>query len=120
MILADIEPTPGGYWQFCLIVAFISSVAVNVVTIVVLLANRKERREVSFAFEPASKAEFDEHKRRTEMAFAEIRQELRRDRDDILTAGTSRAQAILRITSDKSAKSFPKASKTSLTKSSPS
>lgn len=60
MILADLPaPTPASTWQFFLVVAAVSGVLVNIVTIFFLLGNRKERREVSFTVEPASKEEFE-------------------------------------------------------------
>jgi hypothetical protein len=55
------NPTPSAFWEFILIIAFLAGVVVNIVTIFVLLSNRKEKREVNFAFEPASKTEFEKH-----------------------------------------------------------
>ena len=52
-----------GFWQWLLALGFLISVATNVVTIVSFSSNKKLRREVNFAFEPASKREFDEHTR---------------------------------------------------------
>ena len=56
------SPTPAGFWEFWLTLAFLAGVAVNVVTLIVLLSGRKERREISWAFEPASKEDFEAHK----------------------------------------------------------
>ncbi|MDB6108342.1 MAG: hypothetical protein JWR69_92 [Pedosphaera sp.] len=62
MILADLPaPNANAFWQGFLIIVALLGVLVNAVTIWVLLSNRKEHREVSFAFEPASKVEFKEH-----------------------------------------------------------
>ena len=63
MILADIQPNPTAATtgEIVLYVAFFIGLLVNIVTIYALLSNRKERREVSWAFEPASKQEFVAH-----------------------------------------------------------
>jgi hypothetical protein len=59
LILAEITvpPSPSAFWQLCLVVGL----GANLVTILTLLANRKQRREISHAFEPASKADFADH-----------------------------------------------------------
>ena len=43
------------------IILVITSIAANVATVVVSLSSRKQKREVSFGFVPASKEEFEKH-----------------------------------------------------------
>ena len=76
MMLAQTAPDPHSFSQFWIIIAFIAAVGANLVTIVVLVSNRKQKREVSFGFEPASKTEFEKHadwnRREHENLFAKI------------------------------------------------
>ena len=60
-MFAEATPEPNGFLQFWIIVGFLASVIGSVVSVVVMLANRKQKREVSFSFEPASKVEFERH-----------------------------------------------------------
>jgi hypothetical protein len=59
-------------WGFVLV---LTTIAANVVLIIT--TRRTQKREVSFGFEPASKEEFDEHKKHTsrihDILFDEIR-----------------------------------------------
>lgn len=43
------------------IICSVGSLAVSVVIMIVVLANKSQKREVSFSFEPASKVEFEKH-----------------------------------------------------------
>ncbi|MDB6109777.1 MAG: hypothetical protein JWR69_1527 [Pedosphaera sp.] len=61
IILADATPDPIHFYQFWLIIGLIASIGANIVIIIAFLINRKEKREVSLAFEPASEAEFQKH-----------------------------------------------------------
>lgn len=47
--------------QLVLIVSLFATIASAIATVVNVVSNRKQRREVNFAFEPASKVEFDKH-----------------------------------------------------------
>lgn len=59
MILADATPGANTVW---IVVAALSSVLANIATIIYATASfRKNRTEVSFGFEPASKELFDDH-----------------------------------------------------------
>jgi len=62
MILADAAPT-GAQWNgFWIVAAFLAFFLANVATVVTAVAmNRKQKREVTFGFIPASKDEFDKH-----------------------------------------------------------
>lgn len=44
------------------IILTLTTIAGNVATVIALLVNRKQKREVSFGFVPASKEEFDDHR----------------------------------------------------------
>jgi len=59
MIIAAAEPEAGAFLQFWVIIAFLAGIAANIVT--VLMVARRQKREVSFTFEPASKVEFERH-----------------------------------------------------------
>lgn len=52
--------------QFWLILSLTFSTLVSAATFIVMLANRKQKREVNFAVELASKAEFDRHVEKNE------------------------------------------------------
>lgn len=64
-MFAETQPTPEAMSQFWMIVVMIVSFASNVVlivtSIVMVSSNKKQRREVTFGFEPASKADFEAH-----------------------------------------------------------
>ena len=75
----------------------------NAVVAVTTIAsvNRTAKREVRFAFEPASKEEFDRHVidhaqsvKALNQELASLRQDMRRDRDQILLAGENRVSKI--------------------------
>jgi uncharacterized membrane protein len=63
MLAETTAPDPKAFLQFWLILGLIFSVLANIVTPVVILSGigRKQKREVNFAVEPASKVEFDQH-----------------------------------------------------------
>src|SRR5687767_7356399 len=52
-------PDPKMFTELWVIAAFLLGVAVNVVALV--MVGRKQKREVSFSFEPASKEDFEAH-----------------------------------------------------------
>lgn len=62
MIFADATPPdPNAFLQFWLIIGFLASIFSNIVVAVVVLIGRKQKREVSFTFDAASKEEFVKH-----------------------------------------------------------
>ena len=73
--------------------------AVAIVTI--LSVNRSQKREVTFAFEPASKEEFQRHVaeqaeslKTLNAEITALRQEMRKDRDQLLLAGETRVSKL--------------------------
>ena len=64
-MLADIEPSSAAISQFWIVAGFFLSIAASgtaiVVSIIMVASNKKQRREVTFGFEPASKDEFEKH-----------------------------------------------------------
>lgn len=73
-------PNPEHLLQFWLILSLTFSTLVSVGTFVVLISNRKQRREISFTETPASKKEFDNHVAETRVNFTAVRAELAADR----------------------------------------
>jgi hypothetical protein len=59
MMLLDATPQAGPFLELWVAVAFLAGVAANLVTL--FRVNQKQKREVSFSFEPASKMEFERH-----------------------------------------------------------
>jgi len=57
MMLLDATPQAGPFLELWVAVAFLAGVAANLVTL--FRVNQKQKREVSFSFEPASKVEFE-------------------------------------------------------------
>ena len=73
-------PEPNSFLQFWIIVGFIAMVIGQVITIVVMVSNRKQKREVSFTEEAASKKEFDNFTATTNANFVAVRNEMAADR----------------------------------------
>lgn len=94
MILAQAAPNPSAFSEFWIIVAFLAAIAANLVTVIVLLANRKQKREVSFTEEPASKREFDAHCKVTHDNFEQVRAEMKEDRQENQVHASARSQTI--------------------------
>lgn len=62
MMLAETTtPDPKAFFQFWLIIGFLASIFSNLVVAAVVLMGRKQKREVSFTFDAASKEEFLKH-----------------------------------------------------------
>ena len=57
--MADATPQAGPFLELWVAIAFLAGVAANLVTLIKV--NQKQKREVSFSFEPASKMEFERH-----------------------------------------------------------
>jgi hypothetical protein len=74
MIIAEISNSDAITWGFVLLV---TSIASNIATIISIRA--KQRREVNFAFTPASQEEFDEHVADTREHFAGLAQSREED-----------------------------------------
>lgn len=87
-------PEPQAFLQFWIIVAFIAMVVGQIISIVVSLANRKQQREVTFSFEPASKKEFDECALRCRSETLALRAELARDRESNQVHGSERSKTL--------------------------
>lgn len=58
-MIAAATPDAGAFLNFWVVLAFLFGIAANVVTVIAVA--RKQKREVSFSFEPASKQDFDRH-----------------------------------------------------------
>lgn len=63
---AEAAPNANNFMGLWLSLNLIGSVVVSVVSIATFFSNRKQKREVSFSFEPASKDEFMAHVERNE------------------------------------------------------
>ena len=66
MMFAEVQTTPDDFWKFWCIISSLTAVLASLSQIISLFLNRKERREVTFAFDPAGKEEFDKHAARNE------------------------------------------------------
>lgn len=75
-------PEAHSFLQFWVIIAFLVMIVAQIVSIIVAIANRKQQREVSFTFTPASKVEFDHHVNETRDNFIQIRAEQKADRHE--------------------------------------
>jgi hypothetical protein len=80
MILAEATPSPQAISQLWIVVATglgVLSCGVSIVTSIIMVSsNKKQRREVTFGFEPASKADVEklatENKREHENIFSKV------------------------------------------------
>jgi hypothetical protein len=67
-------PTPAQFSAFWFVLAFMATVAANIAAVIAVA--RKQKREVTFGFEPASKVEFtkyvDQNQREHENLFSKI------------------------------------------------
>ena len=93
-------PNPNAFLQFWIIIGFIAMVIGQIVTIVVMLSNRKQKREVNFAFAPASKAEHDEHVGQTAANFLAVRTEMAADRKANEIHASERSKTMFRELKD--------------------
>jgi len=66
--------------QFWLILSMTFSTLVSIGTLILMLSNRKQKREVSFTETPASKREFDQFTATTNANFVAVRNEMAEDR----------------------------------------
>lgn len=87
-------PEPNSFLQFWVIVAFLVMIGSQLVSIVVSLVNRKQQREVTFSFEPASKKEFDLFTATTNANFVQIREEMKADRRENQIHSSERGKAL--------------------------
>lgn len=72
MMLADATPDANSFLQFWLILSLIFSTLTAIGTFLVMVSNRKQKREVNFAFEPASKDEFEKQRDHCTKRHAEL------------------------------------------------
>jgi DNA anti-recombination protein RmuC len=75
-------PDAEHFLQFWLIIAFLGMAIGQVISIFISISNRKQAREVSFTFTPASKEEFDQFTASTNGNFVQIREEMKQDRHE--------------------------------------
>lgn len=87
-------PEPNSFLQFWVIIGFIAMVVGQIISIIVMLANRKQQREVSFLFEPASKKEFDQFTATSNANFVQIREEMKQDRADNQRHASERSKTL--------------------------
>ncbi len=73
-------PEPNSFLQFWIIVGFVAFILLQLVTLVITLSGRKQKREVSFSETPASKKEFDQFTATTNANFVSVRAEMAADR----------------------------------------
>jgi len=86
------SPTPAEIGTWVNVGMLFLNGAVAIVTI--LSVNRKARREVTFAFEPASKEEFDKVVDTIKSDMASLREQMRQDRDVAQAAQEKRTIAL--------------------------
>jgi len=112
MTLAQATPDAHAFSQFWIILAFLASVASNAITAVVMISNRKQKREISFGFEPANRAECKQHIDGIESRFKRV--EEKREEDLRLSAQSRKLvhQDIERIGREVSALTATTASQT--------
>jgi len=86
MILAEVQPNPESLSQFWLVAGLLASFGCNVVVIIVSIitvsSNKKQRREVTFGFEPVSKSDFDEARIVRDQELRAIRAEVKENREN--------------------------------------
>jgi len=87
-------PEANSFLQFWIIVGFIAVIGMNVVSLIIALANRKQRREVSFTETPASKKEFDVHVIETRSALTAVRAEMAADRQSNQVHASRRSETL--------------------------
>lgn len=80
--------------QFWLILSLTFSTLVSIGSLVMMFANRKQRREVSFAETPASKREFDQFTATTNANFVAVRNEMAEDRKQNQVHASERSRTL--------------------------
>lgn len=93
-IFSQATPTAGSFLQFWLAIALVANVFMAIAVIVSSLSNRKQRREVNQAFEPAGKQDFEQYVRDSETNFLQVRNEMREDRIQNQTNASFRTAAL--------------------------
>jgi ABC-type protease/lipase transport system fused ATPase/permease subunit len=93
-------PEAGSFLQFWIVIGFIAVIGVNVLNFFTLLSNRKQKREVNFAFEPASKEEFDSFTATTNANFVQCRDEMKRDRENNQIHASERQKTLFKELKD--------------------
>lgn len=77
-------------WNVVLTIGVLVAIAANVIA----LLRTKQKREVSFTFEPASKQEFDQFSATTNQNFVSIRAEISRERSANEVHASARSKTI--------------------------
>lgn len=85
-------PDPATAWQVILTLGVLVAIGANMITM--FRVNRKQQREVSFSFEPASKKEFDQFTSVTNANFVQVRDEMKADRADNQKHSSERSKTI--------------------------
>lgn len=85
-------PDPATAWQVILTLGVLVAIGANMITM--FRVNRKQQREVSFSFEPASKKEFDQFTSTTNANFVQVREEMKADRADNQRHASERSKTI--------------------------
>lgn len=92
------NPEPSIAWNVVLTIGVLVAIGANI--IVLLRGNRAQKREVSFEFTPASKAEHDQHVADTANNFAAVREELKEDRRRNEVHASERSKTIFKELKD--------------------
>lgn len=87
-------PDPTAFLQFWLVLGVIINVLVGLGTLIVMSTNRKQKREITFTEEMATKREFDQHCKVTSQHLADIRSEVKQDRHDHQVHGSERSKTL--------------------------
>jgi hypothetical protein len=69
------------FWQLLQIASFLSGVVTPVVMLIVLMRNNKQRREVSFEFEPVARKDYDEQRKLRDAEITRLRGDIERNRE---------------------------------------
>lgn len=86
------NPDPATAWQVILTLGVLVAIGANMITM--FRVNRKQQREVSFSFEPASKKEFDQFTITANANFVQIRDEMKQDRADNQKHASERSKTL--------------------------
>jgi hypothetical protein len=69
------------FWQLLQIASFLSGVITPIGMLLVLVRNNKQRREVSFEFEPVARKDYDEQRKLRDAEIARLREDIERNRE---------------------------------------
>jgi len=97
MILADAQPSAGAAnlrWQILEIAAVVSGIICPIIMVIFMRSDKKQRREVSFEFEPLSKKEFEVARQQRDEEFKALAALVERNRSEAETSRKSSADGI--------------------------